>query len=127
MILLLGRTGQVGTALRALLERRGSPLTAPTRAEADLSRPESVRAVVQLVRPAVIVNAAAYTAVDRAESEPELARLVNGLAPGVLRRARSDDTFEETLCAALAGLLEGAPAELVTLPQPPPGCAPAGR
>lgn len=50
----------------------------------DFSRPESIREAVRAVAPAVIVNAAAYTAVDKAESEPELAMAVNGTAPGVL-------------------------------------------
>src|SRR5262249_53111595 len=51
---------------------------------ADLAEPETLRTVLSRHRPDVIVNAAAYTAVDRAESEPELARRINGKAPGVL-------------------------------------------
>jgi dTDP-4-dehydrorhamnose reductase len=87
-ILLLGKNGQVGWELqRALaplgevvaLDRRSSPA-------ADLSQPESLAALVQSVRPDVIVNAAAHTAVDKAESEPDLARAVNTTAPAVLAR-----------------------------------------
>jgi dTDP-4-dehydrorhamnose reductase len=50
----------------------------------DLASPDSIRAAVRRVQPDLIVNAAAYTAVDKAESEPELAMAVNGIAPGVL-------------------------------------------
>jgi len=51
------------------------------RAKADLSEPKRLRSVVRSARPDVIVNAAAYTDVDRAESEPELAMAVNGITP----------------------------------------------
>ncbi len=81
-ILLLGANGQVGWELARLFA--GENLRALDRAGADLSRPESLRAVVRAHRPQIILNAAAYTAVDRAESEPELADSVNHLAPGVL-------------------------------------------
>ena len=59
-------------------------VTALDRAGADLSKPETLRAIVRRHRPDVIVNAAAYTAVDRAESEPDLAQLVNAVAPAIL-------------------------------------------
>ncbi len=59
-------------------------LLALDRRDADLSKPESLRAVLRAARPNLILNAAAYTAVDRAESEPELADLVNHQAPRVL-------------------------------------------
>jgi dTDP-4-dehydrorhamnose reductase len=52
--------------------------------EVDFSKPDSIRETVRAAAPAVIVNAAAYTAVDKAESEPELAMAINGIAPGVL-------------------------------------------
>ncbi len=81
-ILLLGANGQVGWELARLYA--GEDLLALDRAGADLSHPESLREVVRQARPEVILNAAAYTAVDRAESEPELADRVNHLAPGVL-------------------------------------------
>lgn len=82
MILLLGATGQLGTAMRVLL----SDYVAPSRAELDLSEIDFDRAdeVVSTARPDVVVNCAAYTAVDRAEDEEDLATVVNGEAVGVL-------------------------------------------
>ncbi|MDE2343983.1 MAG: dTDP-4-dehydrorhamnose reductase [Betaproteobacteria bacterium] len=85
-ILLTGAQGQVGSALLPLLEPLG-PVTALGRDALDLADSEAVRAAVRAHRPQVIINAAAYTAVDRAETEPDLARAVNGLAPGVLAEA----------------------------------------
>ncbi len=82
-ILILGATGQVGLELRRIWAGKDG-VTALTRAEADLAQPDSLRMVVARYHPDVIVNAAAYTAVDRAESEPELAHRINGEAPGVL-------------------------------------------
>jgi len=82
-ILLLGANGQLGTEFRALLEGT-CELHALTRAEADFSKPEQLRRIVAELKPAVILNAAAYTAVDKAESEPELAALVNVSSPAAL-------------------------------------------
>ena len=82
-ILLLGAGGQVGTELRRTLLPLGS-VRALTRAEADLSDDQALRRAVRAAAPDLIVNAAAYTAVDRAESEESLARQVNAVAPGVL-------------------------------------------
>jgi dTDP-4-dehydrorhamnose reductase len=82
-ILLLGKNGQVGWELQRSLAPLGE-LVALDFPEADFSQPDSLRAIVQRVQPAVIVNAAAHTAVDRAESEPDLARALNATAPGVL-------------------------------------------
>ena len=82
-ILLLGKDGQVGWQLQRSLAPHGEVI-ACGRAEGDLANLEQLRALVRQHRPAVIVNAAAYTAVDRAESEPELAMRINGEAPGVL-------------------------------------------
>ena len=79
-ILLTGRGGQVGSELESLLH----PLRALDRSALDLADASAIRRVVRDVRPEVIVNAAAHTAVDRAESEPELAMRINGEAPGVL-------------------------------------------
>ncbi|MEI2415951.1 dTDP-4-dehydrorhamnose reductase [Orrella sp. JC864] len=81
--LLIGKTGQLGFELQRSLAVLGN-VVALGRQDADLSRPDSLRAVVRRVQPDVIVNAAAYTAVDKAEDEAELAQLVNGKAPGVL-------------------------------------------
>ncbi len=81
-VLLLGATGQVGAELaRRFSDTALQPLT---RAAADLAQPERLRAVVRQARPQVILNAAAYTAVDRAETEPDLADRINHLAPKVL-------------------------------------------
>ncbi|MEQ1955480.1 dTDP-4-dehydrorhamnose reductase [Mesorhizobium sp. CN2-181] len=74
--LLLGRDGQVGWELQRALAPLG-PVVAVGRAEADLWDPESVRRLVRSVRPRIIVNAAAYTAVDNAESAEDTAWLVN--------------------------------------------------
>lgn len=85
-ILLLGRTGQLGGALAPALAPLGA-VVALDRAALDLANADAIRAVVTRHRPDVIVNAAAYTAVDRAESESALAMIVNGEAPGVLAAA----------------------------------------
>lgn len=89
-ILLLGQNGQVGwelqRSLRPLGEFTGCDRDTPAPCTADFSRPESLVALVRAVRPDVIVNAAAHTAVDRAEAEPALARALNATAPGVLAR-----------------------------------------
>ncbi|HEY5998803.1 MAG TPA: dTDP-4-dehydrorhamnose reductase [bacterium] len=83
MILVTGANGQLGWELRRTLAPLG-PLTAVDVAEMPLEDTAAIRRVVREVRPALIVNAAAYTAVDRAEDEPELAMAVNGVAPAVL-------------------------------------------
>src|SRR5579872_4260389 len=82
-ILLTGKTGQVGRELAGLLERVGE-VTAVDRQQLDLTKPDKIRQVVRGVRPNLIVNAAAYTAVDRAESEEAIAQAINAVAPGVL-------------------------------------------
>jgi dTDP-4-dehydrorhamnose reductase len=82
-ILLTGVNGQVGGALLPLLKEMGD-VVAPTRAELDLSDGDAVRAFVHEVKPRWIVNPAAYTAVDKAEKEPELAYSINAEAVKVL-------------------------------------------
>lgn len=82
-ILLLGRGGQVGAALVGALAPLGRVI-ATGREALDLAQPDSIRAIVPQARPDIIVNAAAYTAVDRAESERDAAFAVNAVAPGVL-------------------------------------------
>ena len=82
-ILLTGRNGQVGGELNKTLAPLGE-LTALGRAELDLRDAAGVRDAVRAAKPEVIVNAAAYTAVDRAEAEREAAFAVNATAPGVL-------------------------------------------
>jgi dTDP-4-dehydrorhamnose reductase len=90
-ILLLGRNGQVGWELQRSLAPLGE-LVALDRSgrdalAGDLAQPERLRDTVRQVRPDVIVNAAGYTAVDKAEDESELAALVNTTAPAVLAEA----------------------------------------
>ncbi|MDD5320610.1 MAG: dTDP-4-dehydrorhamnose reductase [Methylococcales bacterium] len=82
-ILLFGSNGQVGWELQRSLAPLGEVM-ALERSQANLTEPESLRALIRKIRPQVIVNAAAYTAVDKAESEPELARCINVTAPAVM-------------------------------------------
>ena len=82
-ILLIGRSGQVGWELARLLPSLGETL-AVGRDALDLADADAVRRLVRETRPDLIVNAAAYTAVDKAEAEPELAMQVNGTAPGAM-------------------------------------------
>jgi dTDP-4-dehydrorhamnose reductase len=88
-ILVLGKNGQVGWELQRSLAALGDVL-ALDRAGADLSRPESLPDAVRQVHPDVIVNAAAYTAVDRAESERALAFRVNAESVDVLARCAAE-------------------------------------
>lgn len=82
-ILVTGGTGQVGGQLVKVLPSLGA-VVAPRRVEMDLANIESIRSVIRAVRPRWIVNPAAYTAVDKAESEPELAYAINAEAVRVL-------------------------------------------
>lgn len=87
-VLLTGATGQLGHALI-----RSAPATvelvALDRAALDLARPEGLAALIEQHRPALLINAAAYTAVDRAEQEPELAQRINAQAVAALAAACS--------------------------------------
>jgi len=82
-ILLFGKNGQVGWELNRSLLPLGE-IIALSRNDADFSNPEGLRNTVRKIKPDVIVNAVAYTAVDKAEEEEELATIINGVAPGVL-------------------------------------------
>jgi dTDP-4-dehydrorhamnose reductase len=89
-ILLFGKNGQVGWELQRSLAPLGKIIALDSRDTAycgDLANLEGIRHTVRDTRPDVIVNAAAYTAVDRAESEPERVHLINAQAPEVLARA----------------------------------------
>ena len=85
-MLLLGAHGQVGWELQRALAPLGELITLGRHQGGDLSQPEALAAAVRAVQPAVIVNAAAHTAVDRAEGEAELAHRINAASPGVLAR-----------------------------------------
>lgn len=82
-ILILGAAGQVGRELQQSFAGFGR-IAAFNREQADLANPQQIRELVRREKPDVILNAAAYTAVDRAESEPDLAMAVNAEAPRVL-------------------------------------------
>ncbi len=82
-ILLIGRTGQLGWELQRSLAPLGEVVTYDY-PEIDLAKPASLPELVHEVLPQVIVNAAAYTNVDKAEKEAELARQINAISPGVL-------------------------------------------
>jgi dTDP-4-dehydrorhamnose reductase len=82
-VLVTGRDGQVGREI-AGRQAAGLELVMAGRAECDLSQPEAIRRLVRSTAPEVIVNAAAYTAVDQAEKERDLCFAVNAAAPGIL-------------------------------------------
>ncbi len=82
-ILILGASGQVGRELQRSFAGTGE-LVALDRQQLDLADADQIRSMVRNVRPALILNAAAYTAVDRAESEEDMAAAINARAPGVL-------------------------------------------
>jgi dTDP-4-dehydrorhamnose reductase len=82
-ILLTGKNGQLGDDLQHMLPRLGD-VVATDREHLDLARPDEIRRVIREVRPAFIVNAAAYTAVDQAENDESAARAINTEAPAVL-------------------------------------------
>ena len=81
--MVFGRIGQVGWELRHKLACLGQ-VAAVEYPEVDFTKADSIRNAVRAAEPSVIVNSAAYTAVDKAESEPELAWAINGTAPGVI-------------------------------------------
>lgn len=82
-ILLTGKTGRVGWELQRALAPLGN-LTALGRGEMNFTDPDSIRAAIRGTKPGIIVNAAGYTTVDKAESEPGLAMQLNAVAPGIL-------------------------------------------
>jgi dTDP-4-dehydrorhamnose reductase len=82
-ILITGKTGQVGYELERSMQGLGQ-IIAVDRAQMDLADLDQVRAVIQSVKPDLLVNAAAYTAVDKAESEPQLVVRINAEAPAVM-------------------------------------------
>ena len=89
-ILLIGATGQIGWEL-ARAASLSDLVVAPSHGALDLTNPDQIRRQVRALAPKLILNAAAYTAVDRAEQEPELAAAVNASAPAVLARRKNSD------------------------------------
>jgi dTDP-4-dehydrorhamnose reductase len=82
-ILILGKQGQIAWELQMTLANLGR-VTVLGSQELDLANPDAIRAKVRSIQPDIIVNAAAYTAVDKAESEPDLCMSINAIAPGIL-------------------------------------------
>jgi len=82
-ILIIGKTGQVGWELRRTLAPMAR-IVSTDFPEIDLSNNDSIRQCVRNATPNVVINAAAFTAVDKAESQPELASQINGIAPGII-------------------------------------------
>jgi dTDP-4-dehydrorhamnose reductase len=82
-ILLIGKIGQVGWELRRTLAPMAQ-VTCVDYPEIDLTSGDSIRRWMRETRPSIVINAAAYTAVDKAESEPDKAMKINGVAPGIL-------------------------------------------
>jgi dTDP-4-dehydrorhamnose reductase len=88
-ILLTGSKGQVGFELKNKLSALGEVI-ATDREELNLEDAQAIRSFIDHIRPDIIINPAAYTAVDKAESEPEIAHLINALAPEVLAEKASE-------------------------------------
>lgn len=86
-LVVVGRTGQLAVELARACAARGIETRFLGRDEADLSRPYDAARAIEATRPDWVINAAAYTAVDKAESEPDLAMVVNGEAPGAMASA----------------------------------------
>ena len=82
-ILLTGKTGQLGWELQRSLAPLGELVT-PDHAQMDLTDPDAIRNVIRAVSPDIIVNAAGYTTVDKAEVERDLAYKINAIAPGIM-------------------------------------------
>jgi dTDP-4-dehydrorhamnose reductase len=88
-ILLTGKDGQVGFALHKKLMSLGE-VVATGRHELDLANPDAIKAFIDKTKPDIIINPAAYTKVDQAENEPELAFQINAIAPQVLSEKSSE-------------------------------------
>ncbi|MFQ5924111.1 MAG: SDR family oxidoreductase, partial [Anaerolineales bacterium] len=87
-ILLIGKTGQIGSELAKLLPELGTVM-AIGREECDLTDWAWLRTTIHLLEPQLIVNAAAYTSIDRAEDHPLLARSINSVAPAIMAEEAS--------------------------------------
>jgi dTDP-4-dehydrorhamnose reductase len=85
VILLIGKNGQIGGELLHLLPSLGE-VVAPDRSQMDLSKPDDISQIIRKVQPQLIVNAAAYTAVDQAQTDEAMALAINAEAPGLMAR-----------------------------------------
>jgi dTDP-4-dehydrorhamnose reductase len=83
-ILIFGKDGQVGKALQVCLKDFHAPVVFVGREQCDLTNPNAIREILNRFQPHVIINAAAYTAVDKAETEQGLAHAINAEAPGIM-------------------------------------------
>ncbi len=83
-IAVIGKTGQLAEALQRLAAERGTPLIAVGRPQVDLTRAGTIEAYLEKTRPSLVINAAAYTAVDKAEDDTEAAFALNAEGPGTL-------------------------------------------
>jgi dTDP-4-dehydrorhamnose reductase len=88
-ILLVGKNGQVGWELQRSLAPLGEVIALGSE-DLDLTQGDRIRTLVADIQPRLIINAAAYTAVDKAESEPELTMAINGIAPGILAESAAN-------------------------------------
>jgi len=84
MLLIFGKTGQLAQSLAGLAQSSNIPVTATARDTVDITDKSSIESVIKTVRPRLVVNAAAYTAVDLAETERDQAEQANTLAPGLV-------------------------------------------
>lgn len=87
-ILIVGSAGQLGVELQRSFAE-GAEIFAWDRSKIDLAKSDEIRTMMRSVAPEIVLNAAAYTAVDRAESEPDAARAINAVAPGILAEEAS--------------------------------------
>jgi len=92
-VLVTGAKGQVGSELILEGEKRGIQMLATGRAELDITRQDAVNSFIQTQKPDILINAAAYTAVDKAESEPELAYAINRDGAANLAQACADNNI----------------------------------
>jgi nucleoside-diphosphate-sugar epimerase len=104
-ILVVGRTGQLGTALAEALPATSWPHHVMEAPELDLTDAASIAAAVAATQPELVINAAAYTAVDAAENNIELAHAINATGPGLLAEAaaRAEGFSRLELAATLSG------------------------
>lgn len=93
-ILLIGNQGQLGAELEQILKAKNEELIAVDRTQVDLTNGEQIRQIIQENKPNVIINCAAYTAVDKSENDAEIANLVNAIAPQIMaEEAKKLDSF----------------------------------